>query len=133
MKIIKDKFNFTVVRLNPGIRLRRESFGGLVFDTRNGNILEVDKSTFLFLNLIKDRVLRINDLVIFLTQNNIIKKPDESIDKTLQKLLELEIIQETDESPSSPVSITNNPNQNNYKPWLSAPETVHWAVTYHLH
>ena len=64
------------------------------------------------MGMIKDRVLRINDLVIFLGQNNIIKKPDGSIDKTLQKLLELKIIQETDESPSSPVSITNNSNQN---------------------
>jgi len=122
--------NFTTIRLVPDIRLRREFFGGLVYDTRNGNILEVDRATFQFLRLIKDRALDLNDIIASLVQNNIIKKFDKSIDETLQKLLELKIIEKNDDSSSSPVSIAQDPIKINHKSWLSAPETVHWAVTY---
>lgn len=62
--------NFTTIRLVPDIRLRREYFGGLVYDTRNGNILEVDRSAFQFLHLIKDRALKLNDAITSLVQNN---------------------------------------------------------------
>ena len=41
------------IQLASGVRLRPEYFGGLVYDTRNGNTLEVDKGAFQFLNLIK--------------------------------------------------------------------------------
>ena len=122
--------NFTAIRLVPDIRLRREFFGGLVYDTRNGNILEVDRSAFQFLHLIKDRALDLNDIIAFLVQNNIIKKFDKSIDETLQKLLELKIIEKNNDSSSSPISIAQDPIKINHESWLSAPETVHWAVTY---
>ena len=94
--------NFTAIRLVPDIRLRREFFGGLVYDTQNGNILEVNRGTFQFLRLIKDRALDLNDIIAFLVQNNVIsnknyfteyiKKFDKSIDETLQKLLELKMV-----------------------------------------
>jgi len=101
--------NFTAIRLVPDIRLRREFFGGLVYDTRNGNILEVDRGAFQFLRLIKDRALDLNDIIAFLVQNNIIKKFDKSIDETLQKLLELKIIEKNNDSSSSPISIAQDP------------------------
>ncbi len=97
--------NFNAIRLVPDIRLRREFFGGLVYDTRNGNILEVDRDAFQFLRLIKDGALDLNDIIAFLVQNNIIKKFDKSIDETLQKLLELKIIEKNNNSSSSPISI----------------------------
>lgn len=122
--------NFTAIRLVPDIRLRREFFGGLVYDTRNGNILEVDRGTFQFLRLIKDRALDLNNIIAFLVRNNIIKKFDKSIDETLQKLLELKIIEKNNDSSSSPISIAQDTIKINHKSWLSAPETVHWAVTY---
>lgn len=31
-----------VLSLAEGVRLRKEYFGGLAFDTRNGNIIELD-------------------------------------------------------------------------------------------
>ncbi len=119
-----------IIRLVYGIRLRKEYFGGLVYDTRNGNILEVDNSAFHLLNLIKDRALKLNDAITFLIQNNIIKREDKSIDKTLQKLFELRIIEKQNEASSLPQSIIPKPVKITSKPWLSAPETVHWAVTY---
>jgi len=118
------------IHLVPDIRLRREYFGGLVYDTRNGNILEVDKSTFELLNLIKNTTLKIHDAITFLVQNNTIGKHDKSINRTLQTLFALKIIEESNESSQVPTFMTGNLNKINHRPWLSAPETVHWAVTY---
>lgn len=80
--------NFTTIRLNHNIRLRKEYFGGLIYDRDTGNTLEVDKSTYQFLELIKDKSLKVSDAINLLRQNNIIKKYDKSIDRTIQKLLE---------------------------------------------
>ena len=115
------------IRLAADIRLRREYFGALVYDTRNGNILEVDKETFHFLDLIKDKPLRIYDAINFLVQNRIIRNSHRSIDATLRKLFELNIIEKRYESLSVPVLKDQRSVKHN-KPWLSAPETVHWAV-----
>lgn len=123
--------NSSVVSLNSNIRLRREYFGGLVYDTINGNILEVDKNAFEFLNLVKGGALKIDDVIKCLVQNKVIKKVDKSIDKTLQELFNLNIIEKRDETSLTSFSISKKSNKTtNYKPWLSAPEVVHWAVTY---
>ncbi|MBI4667853.1 MAG: radical SAM protein [Elusimicrobia bacterium] len=104
----------TGLRLTPGIHLRREYFGGLVFDPRNGNILEVDRSAFEFLRLIEDRSLRASDATTF-----------------LDELLRLKIIEESEEPLlSSRAPAPKELIAANNKPWLTAPETVHWAVTY---
>ncbi len=121
---------FAIVRLAPNIRLRPEYFGGLVYDRRNGNTLEVDRSTFLFLNLIKDKALKIETVLNILIEKNIIKKFDKSITETLQKLIELKIIEKCDELSSSPALETQTSSIFPHNSWLSAPETVHWAVTY---
>ncbi len=132
---------YRTIHLASGIRLRREYFGGLVYDTRNGNILEVDKSTFELLNLIKDATLKVQDVITFLVQNNIIRKHDKyinplrcslsnGVNRTLQTLFALKIIEERPESSQVPTFINGNLNKINHKPWLSAPETLHWAVTY---
>lgn len=34
------------IQVNSEIRLREEYFGGLIYDHRNGNIVEVDKEAF---------------------------------------------------------------------------------------
>jgi len=43
--------NFTAIRLVPDIRLRREFFGGLVYDTRNNKLLasEILSTSFLII------------------------------------------------------------------------------------
>ena len=122
--------DFTIIRLVPDIRLRREYFGGLIYDTRNGNTLEVDNSTFQFLDLVSDKALKVNDALTFLVQGNIIRKPDKSIAETLKTLFELKIIEKSNEAPSCPGFRVRNWIESGRKPWLSAPETVHWAVTY---
>ena len=118
-----------IICLNSDIHLRQEYFGGLVYNTRDGTTLEVDKSAFQFLNLITDKSLKVEDMVTSLAKNNTLKGFDKSIDRTLQKLFELNIIKESNELPTSPIFKPQNSSKVSY-PWLSAPETVHWAITY---
>lgn len=120
----------SVVKLAHGVRLREEYFGGLLYDTRNGNIIEVDKKAFQFLRLIKDNPLKVSDALTFLLQKGIKLKFDQSITETLQKLFELKFIEKISDMPVSSVFIDPVSNGIRQKSWLSAPETVHWAITY---
>jgi radical SAM protein with 4Fe4S-binding SPASM domain len=122
--------NTCVVHLASGVRLRREYFGGLVYDTCNGNTMEVDKRAFQFLNLIKDTPRKISDVITFLIKKGIMEQYNKSDSDTLQKLFELKIIETSNGTSSSPVFKSQRLKEIKYRPWLSAPETVHWAVTY---
>ncbi|UCE05472.1 MAG: SPASM domain-containing protein, partial [bacterium] len=62
--------------------------------------------------------------------NKIIKNIDNSVTDTLQKLIQLKIIEKRDELSSTLLFDNQNPMKFSNKPWLSAPETIHWAVTY---
>lgn len=46
-----DDSPVTTFRLAPHVRLRREHFGGLVFDRSTGDALELDRSVFRLLEL----------------------------------------------------------------------------------
>ncbi len=61
-----------------------------------------------------------------LVQNKIIKHSHRSIDATLEKFFELNIIEDSNEPPSSPVLAEQS--NVSHKPWLSPSEAVHWAV-----
>ena len=67
------QFSSSNIRLVPEIRLRAEYFGGLVYDTRNGNLLEVDRGAFQLLNSIKNMTVKVDDLVKFLDRHKIVK------------------------------------------------------------
>jgi radical SAM protein with 4Fe4S-binding SPASM domain len=121
------QFSSSNIRLVPEIRLRAEYFGGLVYDTRNGNTLEVDKGAFQLLNSIKARTVNVDDLVKFLDRHKIVKYSDKSLPATLEKLFEFNIIERCRQTPSHPALTDKSAGTS---PWLSAPETVHWAVTY---
>ena len=118
------------VQLASGVRLRPEYFGGLVYDTRNGNILEVNKGAFQFLNLIKDAPQKISNVTNCLVKIGLIKQGNDSIKNTLHKLFDLKIIEMIDGMPSSSIAVFQQSNDIEHRPWLCAPETVHWAVTY---
>ena len=112
-----------------GVCLRPEYFGGLVYDTRNGNIVEVNKGAFQFLNLIKDTPHKISNVINCLIKSGIIKQDNKSTKDTLHKLFDLKII-EMIRMPSSSIAVPQQSNDVKHRSWLSAPETVHWAVTY---
>ena len=96
-------------RLAPGIRLRQERFGGLVFDPRRGTTLEVDTPGFAALWRLRSGEAAVLDGAF------------------AGRLLGLGILEEGEPrvqavAPPLPAACRH--------PWLSAPETVHWAVTY---
>ncbi|NIM77455.1 MAG: SPASM domain-containing protein [Candidatus Aminicenantes bacterium] len=111
--------------------MRREFFGGLVYDPRTGTTLEVDKAAFHFLYLIKDRTTPIDELVKLLAQNNVIKGQGTSIIKTINQLIKLNIIEIKEGRSGAQALNYQRPSEIPKYSWLSAPETVHWAVTYH--
>lgn len=120
-----------------GIRLRKEFFGGLVYDTRSGTTLEVDQEAFQLLYTLKYNSLCLDDLIDLLLQNKAIKNRGELIEDTVKQLIDLDIIQTCSPPPQSPHTIQNpsvpvykKPPETHAHPWLTAPETVHWAVTY---
>jgi len=119
------------MQLTSGIRLRPEYFGGLVYDTRNGNTLEVDKGAFQFLNLIKNTPQKISSVINCLVERDIIKEDNNSAEETLRNLFSLKMIEMVDGIPSTSVVMPLASNEVEHRQWLSAPETVHWAVTYH--
>ncbi len=103
--------------LTDKVRLRAEYFGGLVFDQRNGTTLEVDKAGFALL-----AQARKNGGVLPETED----LPDSR--EFIERLRELNIISEVPaQAPRKKQDLLTlqHPHQ-----WLSAPETVHWAVTY---
>lgn len=118
------------VKLASGVRLRPEYFGGLVYDTRNGNIVEVNKVTFQFLNLIKDIPQKISTVINSLVKIGLIKQNSNSTEDTLHKLFDLKMIEKSDSAPSSAIAMPQKSNDIKPRSWLQAPETVHWAVTY---
>lgn len=118
----------TAIRIATDIRLRKEYFGGLVYDRRNGNILEVDKEAFQMLSLMNDKTVNPDEFSNFLIQNKVTKNQFERINDILRELIELKIIQASDQAASRPAFSIEN--EATHRSWLSAPETVHWAVTY---
>lgn len=117
-------------QLAASVRLRPEYFGGLVYDTRNGNIVEVDKAAFQFLNLIKDTPQKICNVINSLVKIGLIKQESNSTEDILHKLFDLKMIEKSDTTLSSAIAVPQQSNDIKHRSWLQAPETVHWAVTY---
>ncbi|MBI5023567.1 MAG: SPASM domain-containing protein [Candidatus Omnitrophica bacterium] len=133
----KDMNNQTIddaraIRLARGIRLRPEYFGGLIFDDHQGCTLEVDKNIFRFLHFLESGPQRIPDVLIYLGH----KSSDNdrvihSFNDALRQLLDLKVIEFVDPSALMAPAMTDQIGHPQFKsPRLSAPETVHWAVTY---
>ena len=120
------------IRLVGGIRLRPEPFGGLVFDGRRGYTLEVDKNVLRFLHLLENGPQRITDVLIHFDQKNFGNdRFIHSFNEALRQLLDLKIIEFDNEMILPTPTMDDQAHQPELKfPWLSAPETIHWAVTY---
>jgi radical SAM protein with 4Fe4S-binding SPASM domain len=119
------------VRLAPGIRLRPEYFGGLVYDRHKGYTLEVDKTAFRFLYFLQDGPQRIADVLTHLNRTSAGHDWLASFDDVLRQLQDMKIIDLVDDGLLSPTAVTAQRRPSPFSfPWLSAPETVHWAATY---
>jgi radical SAM protein with 4Fe4S-binding SPASM domain len=101
------------------VRLRREHFGGIVFDTRTGLTLDVDRAAFTWL---------------WAAQQGGVSPigADEAENRLFARMLGLGVVSvapRRDESP--PASLPDTlPIPWPSGPHLTAPETVHWAITY---
>ncbi|MHB9025125.1 MAG: radical SAM protein [Armatimonadota bacterium] len=105
------------VRLAPGVRLRCEHFGGIVFDTRTGLTLDVDREAFAWLRAVREH--RINSA-------------DAVENRLFARLLDLGIVTVVPSTDVLPATVLAMPVPTLWPsgPQLTAPETVHWAITY---
>jgi len=116
--------------------LRREYFGGLAFNTGNGDIIELDKEAFALLAVLDQGNVTQNELKTLLVSNKMIRQNNSRFEEVLKELLQNEIVchgnvTKSDISPKSINHLSSNLLLQDKTPrqWLSAPETVHWAVT----
>ncbi len=112
---MKSESHLEHLYLANEVRLRRENFGGLVFDRRDGYMLEVDRPGF--------------ELLFQARTGGIYPDDPENSSHFIDRLLQLRILEKVDRHTDS----TDNKETLTVRrdfPWLSAPETVHWAITY---
>ncbi len=122
--------NLQNIRIAPQIRLRREFFGGLIYDRRNGNIIEIDEDALYLLYHIGGDGVNPDALVDFMSSNDIINASRQKIREVIEQLLHLDILQSCDHAPATTELFFMHYPKVQHQNMLSAPETVHWAVTY---
>lgn len=123
---------------SKNIRMRREHFGGIVFNTRTGAMVEVDREAFVLLTKMREYH---STAFSFIPKADIRKDdPVKRGNSILKTLVDLGIIETTDAALNSEAFVfhaTTAALRDIIKttswpvgPHLSAPETVHWAITY---
>ncbi|WP_291299792.1 radical SAM/SPASM domain-containing protein [Desulfosporosinus sp. BICA1-9] len=125
------------ISLSDSVRCRKEYFGGILFNTRTGTMMDVDRGAYLLILLIQTMgVVDVNDLdrIWFIVYNKHINR--RVVIRIIEKLLEFKML----------VVMPNGRLNNDYDvssnlldqtriagsdlQFISAPETIHWAVTY---
>jgi len=126
-----------ILSFSKQVRLRREYFGGLAFNTGNGDIVELDKESFALLSFLEKGNLSKNELKYFLVENKLLRQNTDHFEVVLSSLEQNGLIYlrnhtdlDTFQEPAEKLSDSNPLKENPLRQWLSAPETVHWAVTY---
>ncbi|MBL7112432.1 MAG: radical SAM protein [Bacteroidales bacterium] len=126
-----------ILSLSKKVRLRREYFGGLAFNTGNGDIVELDKEAFTLLSLLEKGNMYKKELNDILVENKLMRPNNDDFKHVLSSLEQAGLIcqrNHTDSNifhePSEKLSEINSLMKNPPRQWLSVPETVHWAVTY---
>ena len=127
------KFKSSNIGLSPSVFIREEYFGGILFNAGTGTMIDVDREAYSLMLLIKNMgIVDVNDIDIIYGRHIDRKK----VNRIVEKLLALNMLS------VMPQGILN---KNNYDilhersqciiKWpsaqhISAPETVHWAVTF---
>lgn len=133
MRAVKSPY----ISLSDSVRYRKEYFGGILFNTRTGTMMDVDRGAYLLVELIKTLgVVDINDLdmIWFNVYDRHINH--RAVIGIIEKLLAFKMLvvmpngllnkdyYESSNQWDQP--IINGPSPQ----FISAPETVHWAVTF---
>ena len=136
-QIFEKQESGNILSLAKDIRLRREYFGGLAFNSGNGDIVELDKEAFALLSLLESGSIHQNKLNHFLLKNKPLQTTHDDFKHVLSSLEQAGLICRRNHSdrdifrePAENSSYLNSILKNPPRQWLSAPETVHWAVTY---
>lgn len=132
-----SKRTSTNLSLQSEVRLRKEYFGGILFHTGLGVTIEVDKEAFRLADLIKAQgIVNINDLdrIWFEVYHKRLDRPKAF--HVIKKLLKQKMLTATPPGILRPgQALTELSLEKCSTEWpagsvLSAPETVHWAVTF---
>ncbi len=122
--------------LHPGVRLRREAFGGIAFHRGTGLLMEVDPEAFALLTLLSDSTWSLRALATALRSSFGRRVPVPEVASTLKEFAVRGIVEEValpvddvamERQPHSPVQVAALPSDGHV---LSSPITVHWAITY---
>jgi radical SAM protein with 4Fe4S-binding SPASM domain len=125
--------------LSDSVRHRKEYFGGILFNTRTGTMMDVDREVYMLISLIQTLgIIDVNDLdrIWFGVFNKHINR--KSVIKIIEKLLEHKMLAvmpkgrlKKDYDMTSILSqLAKTQINESYSLDISSPETVHWAVTY---
>jgi len=128
-----------LLRLSPTVRLRREHFGGIVCDRQTGTMVEVDRDAFALLTVLQERgVLRDNRADVSASRRR--RTSAGKTAEVVERLLGLGVLATVgacalDGSASAEAAAAEAPFERTDTRWpggphLTAPETVHWAVTH---
>lgn len=117
------------LRVPEGVRLRRECFGGIAFDTRTGTTADLDREAFALLEHLRGGVPCREDRLP--TRG---AEQRRVIDRLLQAGLLATSAPAEDVVAATPARCTEA-HEGKTEEWpagphLSAPHTVHWAITY---
>lgn len=133
MKDVKSPY----ISLSDSVRYRKEYFGGILFNIRTGTMMDVDREAYLLILLIQTMgIVDVNDLdkLWFNVYNKHINR--RAVIKIIEKLLAYRILVVM---PNGQLNkdydvLSNHRDQTRIDgpdpQLISAPETVHWAVTY---
>ena len=122
--------NSSCVQLTDGVRLRREHFGGLAYDARTGNTIELDRSAFRLLELARAPISVADAWEVIVAEKLDRSGAKAKIAPTVSNLIDLGILQKTEGAGHEPVANRSDGELWPRGPLLSAPEAVHWAITY---
>lgn len=120
------------IRLMDGVRLRCEHFGGLAFDGRTGNTIDLDRGAFRLLELADTPTgIRLRDAVETIGAERIDRQlRDREVDRVVESVMALGLVEECDPAQDARPAVPRRE-----RPWpsgslLTAPEAVHWAITW---
>lgn len=125
------------IKLSDDVKIRKEHFGGILFDTKTGDIVDVDREAFTVISIIKE--IEVVDMKALLSKPIMCKGKrirSGEIKGVISRLIAMGIIHVMPEGILSDKyrNILEEKNFTKLK-WpayscLSAPETIHWAVTF---
>lgn len=120
------------IQLAKGVRLRREHFGGLAFDPWTGTVVDLDREAFRLLELAAGGITleRVHQLIVEERLGRNLQRA--GIERVVKDLMDIGIVVDVETVDVKDLSHSNqlSPTEWPQGPFLTAPEVVHWAITY---